>query len=373
MRAAQQAGVTFGGVPLEVVTSFKYLGIVFSSTHCLAGSAAPARAKLAHLAMHNCRARCAELGVAAAPVRLQLFSTMVDSVLSYGAEVWAPQLAARAASRPDGNSGSAAERLHLSFLRRELGVRQATPNVVVLTELGERPLWLQWLRRAARLWNKLLAQPADSLTRRALDASIALAQSAPGGQLARQSWAGQLAAALGAIGMPLDLQQPATIGRKKLESAGLEHHLAQLEKAATREGASRLQYYVQRVHGGDVGGPEEYGRAPYLDVVRERARREALAQLRTGSHWGAEETGRWERIPREQRICPHCVDGVEDVAHMLFDCPLYAPLRAQYSELFSQDHTIQSFLGQPAGPVAHFAAACRRTWVAASRASPHPH
>jgi hypothetical protein len=45
-----------------------------------------------------------------------------------------------------------------------------------------------------------------------------------------------------------------------------------------------------------------------------------LAQLRTGSHWLAEETGRWERVPRPQRTCPHCQDGLEDVKHALFVC-----------------------------------------------------
>ena len=44
--------------------------------------------------------------------------------------------------------------------------------------------------------------------------------------------------------MPLDLQQPAAIGRKQLERVGLQRHLEQLETAATREGASRLQCYV---------------------------------------------------------------------------------------------------------------------------------
>ena len=54
-----------------------------------------------------------------------------------------------------------------------------------------------------------------------------------------------------------------------------------------------------------------------VESVRERRRREALAQLRTGSHWLAEETGRWSRLSREQRICPHCGSGVEDVAHVI--------------------------------------------------------
>jgi len=118
---AEAAGLRFGGQPLAVVVSFKYFGIVFHSSTCLAGCAAAARALLARKAMHDCRARCAELGIEAAPVQLQLFSTMVDSVLSHGAEVWgstgssqpcqhrAEQGGARAHPIPAAAAGGAAE------------------------------------------------------------------------------------------------------------------------------------------------------------------------------------------------------------------------------------------------------------------------
>ena len=106
--------------------------------------------------MHNGRARCAELGIEAAPVQLQLFSTMVDSVLSHGAEVWGMQLAAQAAASPASTARSKAEQVHIQYLRQLLGVRQSTPSAVVLVEAGEQPLWLRWLRRAAKLWNSML-------------------------------------------------------------------------------------------------------------------------------------------------------------------------------------------------------------------------
>ena len=73
----------------------------------------------------------------------------------------------------------------------------------------------------------------------ALEASIMLALEAPAEQLARQPWAGQLAVAMGAIGMPLDLRQPVAIGRQSLQRCGLEDHQQQLDEAATREGASK--------------------------------------------------------------------------------------------------------------------------------------
>ena len=67
-QTAEAAGLTFAGQQLAAVTSFKYLGIAFHSSTCLAGAAAPARAQLARLAMHNCRTRCAGVGIEAAPV-----------------------------------------------------------------------------------------------------------------------------------------------------------------------------------------------------------------------------------------------------------------------------------------------------------------
>ena len=101
-----------------------------------------------------------------------------------------------------------------------------------------------------------------------------------------------------------------------------------------------------------------------------RQDREALAQLRTGSHWGAEETGRWTRRPREQRVCPHCHDGIEDAPHMLLTCPLYAPLRLNFPDLFAEPHPPHRFLRQKPCRLAAFAAACHQRWLTATVALP---
>ena len=376
LEAAEAAGLSFGGAQLEAVASYKYLGIVFHSSTCLAGVAGTARAQLARAAMHSCRARCAELGIEAADVQLRLFSTMVDSVLSYGAEVWGVQLAAKAAAR-GGSAGSAAERLHLGFLRQLLGVRQSTPNAVVLAETGEQPLWQRWLRRAAKLWNRVLQQPEGSLLRQALAASCSLADGSQ--TAARQSWAEQLAAGMAAVGLPLDLAQPAPIGLKQLAANAREHQAAQLLAAAAQAGASRLQHYVFSVCGGAVTAESVAQRQPYLEQVRERRRREAVAQLRTGSHWGPEETMRWQGVPREQRICPRCDMGaIGDVPHMVFHCPFSADIRDRFAELFScvpdpsVPHALATFLSreQPAPRLTDFARTLSQHWAAASEQPP---
>jgi hypothetical protein len=371
-RAADAARLSFGGQQLEAVTSFKYLGITFHSTQQIAAPAAAARAGAAWAALHRSNARCAELGVEAAPLRMRLFSTMVDSVLSYGAEVWGIQLAAAAAGG-SGSTGCRAQRLHLAFLRMQLGVSQATPVPVVLAEAGERPLWMRWLQRSVRLLGRCLEAAEGSVLRRALKASCLVA--ATGGQ---RSWAAQLQAAMGAVGLQLDLQQPEAVGKAALRDACWARQAAILQEAASREGASRYQHYVSGTCG---GRPAPAVQPAYLSRVRERHRRVALAQLRTGTHWGAEETGRCQRprVPREQRVCPHCAgSAIETVAHMVFVCPFYAAVRTQFADLFAEmpePPTLEPFFRQSTGrPIrlARFAAALHHAWQAAAGLPPPP-
>ncbi|EFN51386.1 expressed protein [Chlorella variabilis] len=166
-------------------------------------------------------------------------------------------------------------------------------------------------------------------------------------------------------------EQPAPVDLGELGEAAQRRQLAQLQEALAKGGASRLEHYVHNVVGALNLAPAMFGqRETYLDAVRRRQDREALAQLRTGSHWGAEETGRWTRRPREQRVCPHCHDGIEDAPHMLLTCPLYAPLRLNFPDLFAEPHPPHRFLRQKPCRLAAFAAACHQRWLTATVALP---
>ena len=136
-----------------------------------------------------------------------------------------------------------------------------------------------------------------------------------------------------------------------------------LQAAAAAEGATKIRHYVEVVCGGGLRVCDMGERPAYLGVVRKRSQRMALAQLRTGSHWGAEEVGRFTRVPREQRGCQHCGEGLEDAAHILLRCPLYAALRGRFP--LAVDLSLPAFLNQSVGPLASFAAACARRHIAA--------
>ena len=89
--------------------------------------------------------------------------------------------------------------------------------------------------------------------------------------------------------------------------------------------------------------------------------RRRLAQFRMGSHMLGVETGRWQRLPRAERLCQRCSCGaVDDEAHMIWGCPALIDQRVQHSELF-EDSTITSvsdFLQQDAGQLAPFLRVC---------------
>ena len=130
----------------------------------------------------------------------------------------------------------------------------------------------------------------------------------------------------------MDLHAPITLGDAQVDKAMQDRQVGAL--AACEK--SKVAFYVNNVRGGV--SLESYQPAAYLAAVADRPRRARLAQLRTGSHWLRVESGRWQRLERDQRVCSHCVVAtVEDESHMVFDCPKYAGLRQQYADLFAVD------------------------------------
>ena len=289
--------------------------------------------------------------------RVLAFKSYVLPTLSYGAEIWAPQLILQ--------GRTACERVQLEYLRGLLGVRDSTPALIVLAETGQLPLPAYWTLQVARFVSNLQAMGGERVARLAMLDSVALAADTDTGlPLARQPWAAQVSRVLAAAGAPCDLTADEGVAIPELAEALLERHVASYTHASVK-----VQRYIEDVWGGSISA-EAYTPASFLCDVPERRRRVRLAQWRTGSHWMAEETGRWQRLDRTQRPCPHCQAPLEDVRHAVYDCPLYAGLREEYAELFhSPGHSLPSlaaFLGQARqGRLARFADRCHEEHAAA--------
>lgn len=69
----------------------------------------------------------------------------------------------------------------------------------------------------------------------------------------------------------------------------------------------------------------------YTYMIKNRNHRVALSRLRLSSHELMIEKGRHRKpiIPRIDRICPMCKDGVEDECHFVTICPIYEEARKE--------------------------------------------
>ena len=66
-----------------------------------------------------------------------------------------------------------------------------------------------------------------------------------------------------------------------------------------------------------------YTEEKYVNIIMQRNHRKfrmGVAPLRI-------ETGRYERLEEEQRVCFKCGDAIESEEHVLLDCPLYQQIR----------------------------------------------
>ena len=73
---------------------------------------------------------------------------------------------------------------------------------------------------------------------------------------------------------------------------------------------------------------DDYSPSPYLVLTRKNPSRKALVRFRISSHQLRIETGRYENIPRNERICHFCTSNkIEDENHFLLDCKAYSQIR----------------------------------------------
>ena len=74
-----------------------------------------------------------------------------------------------------------------------------------------------------------------------------------------------------------------------------------------------------------------YSLSAYLDLTRKNPSRKSLEKLRISSHKLRIETGRYDKIPRDERLCSLCnCNRIEDETHFLQECPSYSSIRDRF-------------------------------------------
>lgn len=285
--------------------------------------------------------------------RMSLFDMFVRPVMSYGVEVWGPQLIVAALS---GRAPDACEKVHLSFLRRLLGVRDTCCALTVQAETGRLPLAGGWAQQVARFVNRTAVLDDSRVAKQAMLDSIALAAAGGVAGHGRQCWAaevGEMCQLLHQETSLLQGQLPERLETDEVADAAACVHYARYRGASTM---------VMRYQGEVTGQPVDqttFCPAEYLGAVPVRKQRQQLARLRLGCSFVAENVGHTQRLSRDQRPCQHCGASLQSAGHVLLECTHYAPLRARFPHLFFEGQTLQGLYADPDQmAVARFAHQC---------------
>ena len=137
------------GMQLEVVSEYKYLGILF----CRSGSFLRAKKYIADPARKAVFALLKKAKQLLLPIDIQLdlFNKCIRPILLYGCEVWGY-----------GNV-EILELVQLRFLKFVLNLKRTTPNYIVYGETGVLPLRIEINYRIISYWTKLVSVDNNKL------------------------------------------------------------------------------------------------------------------------------------------------------------------------------------------------------------------
>ena len=126
---------------LEIVTDYKYLGILFSKSNAFYKTIKQL-AEQGTRAMYSLLAKARNLRL---PIDMQidLFKKLVKPILLYGCEVWG-----------FGNV-DVLERVQLKFIKQVLKLKSCTPNYIVYGEVGLYPLYIDIRGRMVSYWGNV--------------------------------------------------------------------------------------------------------------------------------------------------------------------------------------------------------------------------
>ena len=292
---------------IELVDSFKYLGITlfknvnwYRTQKCIAQHASFTLFNLFTIFKNI------ELPISH---KIKLFDTLVLPILNFGSEIFGM------------HKGTDIELIHTKFLRFILGVKKSTNLSALYGELGRIPLAIFRKINMIKYWMKILQQDGSSLLKQVY---IMLKQDSDlNNNYNGNNWASQIKNILQQHGFEYvwwqqsDIDIPFHYIRQRIVDTYQQSWYSEINNS------SRLESYCVFKH--------DFELEKYLTLNIDQKYKLALTRFRTSSHSLFIETGRYENIPQEQRICQSCnMNKIENEFHFLLVCPKYRELRQKY-------------------------------------------
>ena len=140
----------FEGIPIKVVTYYKYLGLVLSS-RLLWYACQKTLAEQASKALFAVKSNLAQLRMLSVDMLSKISDTKILPILTYSAEILSS------------HRGCDVEKVHHDFCTYVLNVSKLTPNILVRGELGRLTIDTIRTEILIKYWLELLQMPNERL------------------------------------------------------------------------------------------------------------------------------------------------------------------------------------------------------------------
>ena len=299
---------TYEGEPLEIVKSFKYLGVVFST----GGSFSETQSTLAgqaQKAIFKLNKYLYKFTFVTPMHKLELFDKLISPILNYSSEVWGFCTA------------NAIERVHMQYCKKLLGVKKTTQNDFLYGELGRTNYLTKRYFIIIKYWLKILRTPEHKYTNLVYKLLLNDHDELPN-KISWVSLVRQLLMSMGFNEVWLaqgvgNINAFLTVFKQRLNDVFMQNWHERID------GSSRANFYKTVTH---------FQLQPYLENINVFKYMQAFSKLRMSSHRLAIESGRWvrpTRIPVDDRKCTLC-EVLEDEYHFVIECNRYVELRKKY-------------------------------------------
>ena len=221
-------------------------------------------------------------------LQLKLFDSLVEPIILYGSEVWGFE------------NIQIMEKIHLKFCKRILDVRLTTPNCMVYGELGRYPLEIRVKMRMVSFWEKLV-QSENKFSSILYRLMLQIHQSGNHDF----KWISFVMSIFDNTGLSYIFANQLNINIHSLKpilKECLHDHFIQ-QWFTDVENSSRGEFYSIFKF--------EFGFEKYLSKLSVKNKIN-LSKFRCSNMKFPIETGRWQNIARNDRMCTFCRENIGD-------------------------------------------------------------
>ena len=243
----------------------------------------------------------------------KLFESMVWSIVAYGAAIWGTR------------TFSCIDSIQHRAMRAFLGTTRNAPSAAMDGDMAWKPVFARQLHTVSSYWIRLNHMSVSRFNKQIFN--YCYNSSGP----RCKNWAYRVKNNFSIIDCNNITNMDNVLVKQQMinnvNSAYIDRYklnwfnTVNLEHSRNSTGGNKLRTYKLF--------KDTFSTESYCKMILPRSHRSAFSRFRCGVAPIRLETGRYERLPVCDRVCPFCKNVVENETHVILSCPLYNDIRIQ--------------------------------------------